>query len=99
MARQVVVLIRGYPGVGKTTLAEALARKLGFALVCKDDVRDVAVSWDARMNADLQRAHPGTTVKVDTNDLSYEACFSIGLTQLRIGAPGVGHKYCNTNRK
>lgn len=75
--------------MGKTTLAEALASKLGYALVCKDDVRDVAVAWDSRTNAELQRQHPGTTVNVDTNEMAYEACFAIGLTQLRVGAAGV----------
>lgn len=75
--------------MGKTTLAEALARKLGYALVCKDDVRDVAVSWDLRTNAELERQHPGTQVNVDTNEMAYEACFAIGLTQLRVGAAGV----------
>ncbi len=73
----------------KTTLAEGLARALGFALVCKDDVRDVAHRYDQRANDAIQHAHPASTVRIDTNDMCYEVCFGIGLTQLRVGAAGV----------
>lgn len=36
-----VILMKGYPGTGKSTLADALAKTLGtVALIDKDDVRD-----------------------------------------------------------
>lgn len=89
MPRQVVVLIRGYPGVGKTTLAFALATRMKYALVCKDDVRDIAVRHDARISAEIASCHPGSPVRVDSNDMTYEVMFAVGLTQLRVGAKGV----------
>jgi len=85
----VVVLIRGMPGIGKSTLATALAQSLGFALVMKDDVRDVAVRWDKKLNDTILRSHPDSAVRVDSNEMTYEVCFAIGLTQLRIGMLGV----------
>lgn len=87
--RQVVILIRGMPGIGKTTLATALATTMGFPLVMKDDVRDVAVRWDKKLNDAILRSDPDSSLRVDSNDMTYEVCFAIGLTQLRVGASGV----------
>lgn len=41
-----LVLMKGYPCVGKTTVASQLAKALGFMLLCKDDLRDHGCSND-----------------------------------------------------
>lgn len=40
------VLVFGLPGSGKTTLARALAERLGFPLFNADEVRAAAGDWD-----------------------------------------------------
>lgn len=40
------ILICGLPSAGKTTLAKALAERLGFARFSADDVRSEANDWD-----------------------------------------------------
>jgi glucokinase len=36
-----LVIVTGAPGVGKSTLAEALSRELSFVLIAKDDLKEV----------------------------------------------------------
>lgn len=57
--------------------------------MCKDDVRDVAFRYDQKANEAIHKAHPNSSIRIDTNDMCYEVCFGIGLTQLRVGMPGV----------
>ncbi|GAB0493205.1 hypothetical protein MMPV_004480 [Pyropia vietnamensis] len=44
-----LVLFRGLPGVGKTTLATAVAAATGLPVFCKDDVRDTLVTLERRL--------------------------------------------------
>ena len=39
-SRRQVVFVSGAPGAGKTSLAVPLAAELGFALVCKDKIKE-----------------------------------------------------------
>jgi predicted kinase len=36
-----MILLKGPPGCGKSTIATALARRLGYALIDKDDINDI----------------------------------------------------------
>lgn len=70
----------------------ALAKALKFCLICKDDVREAALRHDAVVQADLRAAvgeSVASTLRVDSNDMTYEAMFAVGLTQLKVGMPGV----------
>lgn len=77
--------------MGKTTLAFAIAKQLGYCLICKDDVREAAIRHDATVMADIRSVCPdrASSIRVDSNDMTYEAMFAVGLTQLRVGAKGV----------
>ena len=75
-----VILMKGYPGTGKSTLADALAKKLGnAALIDKDDVRDGLqqlcglveggtlnnISYDIMINIIQRQVMHGMSVIVD----------------------------------
>ncbi len=40
MQRQILLLMKGHPATGKSTLARALAQRLGWPLLVKDDFKD-----------------------------------------------------------
>lgn len=60
-------------------------------MICKDDVREAALRHDAQVMSDLREnfSEQASKVRVDSNDMTYEAMFAVGLTQLRVGAKGV----------
>jgi predicted kinase len=78
-----VVLLRGLPGVGKTTLAKALAKVLNYPVLCKDDIRDSLVILDNRANMLLESN--GAKERVDSNPTCYDVLYALMVTQLSCG--------------
>lgn len=68
-----LVLLKGQPGSGKSTLGRALAPRLRAALIVKDDARDACQKWAS--------AHHS----IDWNALAYDIMFNYAETQLRTG--------------
>ena len=68
-----LLLLKGQPGSGKSTLGRALAGRLGWALIDKDDARDAFQP--------LVGAYPA----IDWNSLSYSVMFNYAATQLGAG--------------
>lgn len=54
-------------------------------------MREAAIRHDARVLEDIRAVCPeyANSIRVDSNDMTYEAMFAVGLTQLRVGAKGV----------
>ncbi|XP_018857069.1 uncharacterized protein LOC109019255 [Juglans regia] len=78
--KKMIILMKGHPGTGKSTLAQSLASSLRIPLVDKDDVRDSTLP--------LQRSllHLSSTAASNLlNDLSYDVIYRFASTQLRIG--------------
>lgn len=71
MRQPVMLLLKGHPGCGKSTLAVQLARKLSWPLVDKDDARDCL--------AVLPHEHAAL------NAVSYVIMFRVAATQLACG--------------
>jgi predicted kinase len=90
---QTCVLIRGYPGVGKTTLARALALETGYFLLLKDDIRGPALAHDMRMRSEIKRrcgeSANAAVALVDSNAACYHIMNAVAATQLSVGARGV----------
>eukprot|EP01057_Protomagalhaensia_wolfi_P001648 Protomagalhaensia_wolfi_Nauph_80__1647@NODE_2015_length_1243_cov_22_092193_g1575_i0_p1_GENE_NODE_2015_length_1243_cov_22_092193_g1575_i0NODE_2015_length_1243_cov_22_092193_g1575_i0_p1_ORF_typecomplete_len183_score17_83AAA_33/PF13671_6/3_2e18CPT/PF07931_12/1e10Zeta_toxin/PF06414_12/8_3e09AAA_16/PF13191_6/7_8e05CoaE/PF01121_20/0_11CoaE/PF01121_20/1_9CoaE/PF01121_20/2_8e03Cytidylate_kin/PF02224_18/0_0051Cytidylate_kin/PF02224_18/46AAA/PF00004_29/0_00093SKI/PF01202_22/0_0036AAA_22/PF13401_6/0_0021AP len=72
-----VIAFKGHPGVGKSVVAEAVARLLRVPLIDKDDVRDCTVP--------LQNSVDSTAL----NDLAYRVIFRATATLLRVGLNAV----------
>lgn len=71
-----LLLLKGHPGSGKSTIAKLLATECRFVLCDKDDSRDCLKA------AQEQYGSPGAW---DLNALSYEIMFTVAATQLSCG--------------
>jgi len=95
----VLILVRGLPGVGKTTLAAALAAALAMPLFCKDDVRDTLVGLERRVGSAAAAAAavssaPGTPganlpSPAEWNAAAYTILYALARRQLAAVATGV----------
>jgi len=74
-----LVAIKGLPGVGKTTIAHALARRLRWPVLCKDDIRDHLIILDKKVNQQVQG------INLDSNDYCYDILHHLAATQLQCG--------------
>lgn len=91
-----MLLVKGLPGVGKSTLAAALARRLGWPLADKDDARDcieaaalasasAAVAAGAQSSTAAALLHMVQGGGLDWNELSYSIMFAFAERQLGLG--------------
>jgi predicted kinase len=74
-----LVLLKGQPGCGKSTLGKSLASNLRVPLIIKDDARDYL------HHGSLTDAHPS----IDWNSLSYDIMFNYLETQLSVGLSAI----------
>ncbi|WIA15383.1 hypothetical protein OEZ85_002045 [Tetradesmus obliquus] len=69
-----LLLMKGHPGVGKSTLARLLCQQLSWPLIDKDDTRDC-----------LQALPEAALQLFDANHLSYDVMFRHACSQLSLG--------------
>jgi predicted kinase len=71
--KPVLVLMKGHPGAGKSTLARCLSESTKWPLIDKDDCRDAL--------RDVQ----DSAATVDCNAIAYSIMFQVAATQLSLG--------------
>ncbi len=85
-----LVLMKGFPGSGKSTLSRALSRRLAWPLIDKDDVKDIAdqhiqgetngLAYDVMLNIVRRQLLQGLNVICDsplTHPMTYERANTI----------------------
>ena len=72
----VLLLLKGHPGCGKSTLAKLIASEWRFTLSDKDDSRDCLKAAEDQQ---------GPAGEWDLNALSYDIMFTVAATQLSCG--------------
>jgi len=94
----VLILVRGLPGVGKTTLAAAVAGALAMPLFCKDDVRDTLVGLERRVGTAARASGPVSAPDTpganlpspaEWNAAAYTILYALARRQLASVATGV----------
>mmetsp|Transcript_4958 Transcript_4958/g.17953 ORF Transcript_4958/g.17953 Transcript_4958/m.17953 type:complete len:237 (-) Transcript_4958:830-1540(-) len=79
--KPILVLMKGHPGSGKSTLSQALAKKLKWPIVDKDDVRDCTWTFESEAGQHGNEI----TMQARLNELSYAVMWKIAAKQLRLG--------------
>ncbi len=85
MRKQTLILFKGHPGTGKSTLAVALARALHWPLIDKDDIKDFiyalpggnVLAYEIMWQIARRQLEVGVSVIVDS-PLSYPTSYATG---------------------
>jgi hypothetical protein len=73
--RPALVVVQGLPGVGKSTVAEALSKALGFAWIDTDRVRRELAALDAAMaDRETEAGYGAGLYSEEWNDRTYREC-------------------------
>lgn len=83
-ARPLLLLLKGPPGIGKSTLARALSTRLRWPLIDKDDVRDLlddsnpGLAYEIAFNVVRRQLLQGLSVLCDT-PLGYRRSYDLAV--------------------
>lgn len=78
-SRPLVLLMQGFPGSGKSSIAVVLAKSLGWPLVDKDDARNCMGLLEDKLDRDLSSAQELL------NELAYNVMWNVVSKQLQCG--------------
>ncbi|XP_021856499.1 uncharacterized protein [Spinacia oleracea] len=68
-----IILMKGHPGTGKSTIAAVISAALRCPLIDKDDIRDATLCLSSAANSTA------------LNNLSYDAMWRVVSTQIKLG--------------
>ena len=69
-----VVLVGGFPGTGKSTLAQALARQAGFELIRSDQIRKELAAQSSLVGVHRADLDPSGIYTREWTDKTYQSC-------------------------